>query len=132
MRKIFMLSCLLFVSFSFLLFNLFIFTTSIEPSIEQSNISHISSSVINTNTYYPLNKFGQTFGGDIKEITDQGPDLILAQNEEGLVGYVKATDMDPDPPTTPDQAASYQSKSFFVPMYTSDGCTKIGEFKIGQ
>lgn len=97
----------------------------------QLNSSDVLSST-NSNINYPINELGETFGGDIKWSTDQSPELILVKNEDGLVGYIKASDMDPNPPTTPAEAASYESNSFFVPMYLQDGYTKIGEFKIGQ
>jgi len=34
-----------------------------------------------------------------------GPDLILVENTEGIMGYVKASDFDQFAPTTPEEAA---------------------------
>lgn len=122
-----------FLYFLLILFSLILlsYSTIFAKGNKPLNSLDVLSST-NSNINYPINELGETFGGDVKWSTNQGPDLILVENEDGLVGYIKATDMDPNPPTTPAEAASYQSNSFCVPMYSQDGYTKIGEFRIGQ
>lgn len=85
-------------------------------------------------TVLPLgvNASGDTYG------TDSGsarPDLIAVVNRHGVSGYVYATDLEAaDPmPRTPEEAAALDPDRgpFVVPMYESDGVTKVGEWEFG-
>lgn len=81
---------------------------------------------------YPVNENNETYGGDIKESDDIGPDLILVENSDGLAGYIRRVEIDKLQPETLEQAAVYQPKSFQVDMYLQDGKTKIGIYTIGE
>ncbi len=41
---------------------------------------------------YPKNESGETYGPDLSDYVGSVPDLILAQSEEGIKGYLKKTD----------------------------------------
>lgn len=84
---------------------------------------------------YPINEQGQTYGqGPYPAGTTQVPDLISATGENGVNGYVKATDLNSNV-STPEEAYAYQKsmeelgyKS--IPLYKSDGKTVIGGFRL--
>lgn len=85
---------------------------------------------------YPVNEQGQTYGSlpyfENKPVKE--PDLISAEGENGIIGYVKATDMVPSV-SSPEEAIAYQETIEAVgyesvPLYESDGKTVIGEFRM--
>lgn len=80
---------------------------------------------------YPTNTRGETYGVDVKE-NSKSPDLILVENSEGILGYVKSEDLDGSNYLTPEEAILNQSQGYSVDMYLSDGETKVGEFHIGR
>ncbi len=81
---------------------------------------------------YPVNERGESYGVDDRESIETSPNLILAENEDGLVGYIKASDMDRLSPTNPEEARYYQSEGYYVDMYLQDGQTKVGTFFIAK
>ena len=68
---------------------------------------------------YPKNESGQTYGPDLSDYVGSVPDLILAESEEGIKGYLKKTDKD-----------SITSSSRTLPLYLQDGQTKIAELTL--
>ena len=80
---------------------------------------------------YPTNARGETYGVDVKE-NSKNPDLILVENSEGILGYVKSEDLDGSNYLTPEEAILNQSQGYSVDMYLSDGETKVGKFHIGR
>ena len=86
---------------------------------------------------YPVNEQGQTYGPvPYASKSTETPDLISATGEDGVVGYVKATDLDPKV-SSPEEAMAYQKsieaidyKS--IPLYEADGKTVIGEFRLSS
>ncbi|WP_232699113.1 hypothetical protein [Brevibacillus daliensis] len=83
---------------------------------------------------YPVNEQGQTYGHVPYHSgpTTQEPDLISTVGENGVVGYVKASDMAPSV-SSPEEAIAYQESMEAIgyksiPLYESDGKTVIGEF----
>lgn len=88
---------------------------------------------------YPVNENGQTYG-----VMDEygTPDLIAAENDEGVSGFIKYEDMldEGDFVQTPEEAMEYCKKRDAlraqgityreIPMYESDGETVVGTFKI--
>ena len=80
---------------------------------------------------YPTNAKGETYGVDVKE-NSKGPDLILVENSEGILGYVKSEDLDGSNYLTPEEAILNQPQGYSVDMYLSDGETKVGKFHIGR
>lgn len=76
---------------------------------------------------YPTNQKGQTYGPDVKELTEI-PDLILVQSDN-ILGYVEASDLD-DNVTSIADALSSNSVTRTIPVYMQDGTTIIGEFVI--
>jgi hypothetical protein len=84
---------------------------------------------------YPVNKQGQTYGhGPYPSGAPQEPDLVKAEGENGVTGYVKASDLASSVSSPEEALASQESieavgyKS--IPLYKSDGKTVIGEFKM--
>lgn len=89
-------------------------------------------------TPYERNEHGQTYGSTMNLVSEaQAPDLVLAQGEDGTVGYVLYSDLHAQPATTPDEVEErIQSRSYaqekVLPLYDSDGVTVIGSFVVGQ
>ena len=80
---------------------------------------------------YPKNGSGETYGRDIKDC-EVIPDLILVENSEGVMGYVKEDDLIGPNCRTPEEAVMDQSQGHNIDMFLSDGKTKIGEFYMGN
>ncbi len=86
-------------------------------------------------TEWGVNANGDTFGVENENGT---PDLTGVTATNGRIGYAYWTEMENaggPPPTSPEEAGARQSanegKTFTVPVYKSDGETRIGEFMIG-
>ncbi|HWC21262.1 MAG TPA: hypothetical protein VG502_03085 [Flexivirga sp.] len=64
----------------------------------------------------------------------QEPDLIAVVATNGKQGYVHAAELDGPAPTSPAQAQKWsrqdQGHIHSVPVYASDGTTKIGDFDV--
>ena len=66
------------------------------------------------------------------------PGLLLAQGEDGTLGYVRATDLGEPQPETPEEALALMAEreasgytGRYINLYASDGVTVIGRFHIG-
>ena len=101
------------------------------PSTDYELIIPSVESVITNG--YPTNNAGQTCGPNIGTETATGiypsPDLLLAENQIGIVGYVKTEDLSETPDTI--SAAIEMTKNaepVEIPMYLHDGITIIGTF----
>ncbi|CCC86299.1 hypothetical protein PPM_p0149 (plasmid) [Paenibacillus polymyxa M1] len=102
-----------------------------DANISAKNRSNVDENLPN----YSINKEGQTYGhGPYPSGSKHGPDLIKAEGENGVIGYVKSSDMETSV-SSPEEAltdqksiknAGYKS----IPLYDSDGTTVIGEFKM--
>jgi hypothetical protein len=86
--------------------------------------------------HWPRNAHGQTYG--IQGNSPIAPDLIAAETTTGLSGYVYAKDLEAAEgpmPTSPAQAGTWNithpPKVVYIPVYRSDGTTKIGVFPDG-
>ena len=79
---------------------------------------------------YPKNELGETYGIMLKD-SDSTPDLLLAHNEYGTVGYIRIAEADANLPNSPEEAVNYKPVET-VNMYLQDGTTIIGEFHIGN
>lgn len=78
---------------------------------------------------YPVNKNGETFGPNVKDSLDS-PDLELAENEEGIIGYIRQDEVGGAMISSPEEAAKYTPKDHYVNMYAEDGQTIVGKFLI--
>lgn len=88
---------------------------------------------------YPVNQNGQTYGpNNPYDLESDNPDLIEAETEEGLKGYVKKEDLyERDGPMTPEEIKKRnhelkerEIKCISIPLYAKDGVTIIGEFQM--
>ncbi len=95
----------------------------VEPSLKIPSMMEIKKNG------YPKNTNGETYGPDIKELSIE-PDLILVENAQGEVGYVKQIDLD-DGITLLEEAINKERTERRVPMYSQDGETIIGEYVLG-
>lgn len=80
-----------------------------------------------------VNQSGELFGSELflNELGIQ-PDLILAEGIDGTVGYVRNEDINRDTVSTLESAIAHGSGStYFIPLYTEDGYTVIGQFRVG-
>jgi hypothetical protein len=90
---------------------------------------------LGTTSQWPKNAQGLTYGSGSDSMTPQDePDLILVGATNGKVGYVLRTDLEGQASKSPQEALSQQAaqagKDRVIPVYESDGTTKIGVFII--
>lgn len=82
---------------------------------------------------YPINAHGQTYGPNREGV--QEPDLVAVSATHGENGYCWWTDLDGPLPATPQEALWIQNagrgKQREVPVYKSDGVTRVGDFVVG-
>ena len=84
---------------------------------------------------YSVNENGQTYGeGPFPAGKDQEPDLIKAIGENGVVGYIKNSDVTASV-SSPEEAIAHQKEIEeigyqSIPLYESDGTTVIGEDRL--
>ncbi|CAM3299036.1 hypothetical protein HP548_12015 [Paenibacillus taichungensis] len=111
-------------------------TASKEKTAGKSLNETSSTKTASNEVIYPINEQGQTLGeGPLMPGKTQEPDLIKAENENGVQGYIKTSDLESGA-TSPEEALDYQkskdsSEFRYIPLYKSDGKTIIGEFKVG-
>ncbi len=79
---------------------------------------------------YPMNENGETYGPEMVQGVKMYPDLILARNREGVIGYLKSEDLYPHP-TSIEEALAINDRSPYLTMYYQDGTTPIGTFQFG-
>lgn len=111
-----------------------IFVVKMESSTENQTSSN------ETKTPFPVNEHGQTYGTPVipsgpGEVGHE-PDLIRTKGENGVVGYVKATDLTSNF-LSPKEALAHQESAknagyVSIPLYKSDGKTVIGEFRMSS
>lgn len=79
-----------------------------------------------------INENGDVYGSEIfLDAIGVKADLISAIGENGVEGYVKATDLNGPDPKTPAEAVQQQVRvNRTIPLYESDGETVIGSFVI--
>ena len=75
---------------------------------------------------YPENKYGETYGPEVKEL-DLIPDLLLVQNDAGVLGYIRVAELEGNSPKSPIDAEKYENVTK-LNMYLEDGRTIVGEF----
>lgn len=87
------------------------------------------------NPRYPKNESGETYGSGMGHTPyERRPDLIESIGVDGTVGYVRQSEIDGEPPKSPEEALARQAEQTtprYVNLYKSDGKTIIGKFKIG-
>ena len=82
-----------------------------------SELNLEANEVENENIQYETNENGETYGlGCYEEELGGLPDLIKAIGVDGIVGYVRQTDLNEDAQT--------------IPLYDKDGQTVLGEFEL--
>lgn len=88
------------------------------------------------NPKYPRNESGETYGSRAGNSPfEKGPDLIKAEGVNGVIGYVRYTELNGEEPKTPEEALALQAKGTagrVVNLYESDGKTIIDKFFIGK
>ena len=85
---------------------------------------------------YPKNENEQTYGPDLSGLNPDEigvPDLILAQGENGIIGYANKVELEGPMPKNPEEAVKLNNPPpRAVPLYAVDGETVIGKFWIGK
>jgi|GEM_PF-2234306 len=83
-------------------------------------------------TQVKVNAEGKTYGSAAgAKSRAEEPDLIAVIATNGEKGYVWKTDLYAGQPKNPEEAAKMVPKERVIPVYKSDGHTKIGEFVVG-
>jgi hypothetical protein len=73
------------------------FQKNISNDMSRSEIAYINNHLIIPDSQeiiekgYPKNESGQTYGPDLSDYVGSVPDLILAESEDGIKGYLKTT-----------------------------------------
>ena len=82
---------------------------------------------------WATNAQGESYGSlaDARTPAEE-PDLILAISDEGEQGYVEKEALNGPTPRTPEEAAQLSSGPRVIPVYESDGTTRIGWFTVGE
>ena len=76
---------------------------------------------------YPVNQNGETFGPNVPDLLFT-PDLELAINEDGVVGYIRENETRGARISSPEEAAAYVPEDHYINMYAEDGQTIVGQF----
>lgn len=107
----------------------FLIITSLLPvyALENQRIAIPSIEAVQ-NDGYPKNTKGQTYGPNTGDV-DIVPDLILARNQDGILGYIKAEDFNKVPASI-EEALEITKNTHIreIPMYLHDGVAQIGTF----
>lgn len=77
---------------------------------------------------YPINANGETYGKSYGNSVLESPDLELAENEQGVIGYVRMSET--DGVDSPEDVVNYKACGHYVNMYLEDGVTVIGKFYV--
>jgi hypothetical protein len=81
------------------------------------------------------NAKGQSYGSSANaESPAEEPDLIHVMADNGKVGYCCKDDLEGPAPVTPEDADAITEaglKGYKIPVYESDGVTRIGVFTVG-
>lgn len=100
-------------------------TIRIHNGISPSKIAYINDHLIIPESNdiikhgYPQNESGETYGPDLSDYIEIEPDLILAESNHGIKGYISKKEKE-----------SLTSESKTLTLYLQDGKTKIGELKL--
>ena len=97
------------------------------------NKIHIPSIETVLSEGYPKNRYGQTYGPHIGSENPSDlvltPDLILAENHDGIIGYIKSEDFNVIPNSIEEALEITRNPSVrAIPMYLQDGVTKVGMY----
>ena len=87
-----------------------------------------TSEEIKQNGCYPVNENGETYG---TYALSEAPDLILSMNSEGVLGYIRKSDLSPRPESI-EEALEISGTRTELIMYYQDGVTPIGTFTLGS
>lgn len=98
-----------------------------------SNYNSSSLKIQASSEIWPVNFNGQTYGRDYRLMLEK-PNLILAINDMGIIGYVKESDLSASDVDSLDDVIMHlqttSSKQKSIPLYASDGTTIIGKFNL--
>ena len=83
-------------------------------------------------TDYEINSSGETFGPSYKDINKVPPDLVLVENSEGVVGYIRESEIAGASVATPEEAADFTPNDHYINIYLSDGVTIVGKFFVSS
>ena len=82
---------------------------------------------------WPVNHQGLSYGTPTETVYGyHEPELILVEATNGATGYAYRTDLEGPAPSSPEEALRWQAEQAgqrrAVPVFESDGVTRIGEF----
>lgn len=98
-----------------------------ENSVSQHNI-HVPTLDEVLENGYPMNENGEIYGKSYGNSVLESPDLELAENEQGVIGYVRMSET--DGVDAPEDVVNYKACGRYVNMYLEDGVTVIGKFYV--
>lgn len=79
---------------------------------------------------YPRNEFGETYGPDkfYEKNSIEEPDLALVENHEGVIGYIRLSDLNPEVHSVEEALEYNKEPKNELNIYLHDGKTCIGKF----
>ena len=93
-----------------------------------------TTAIADAGSSYSYNEQGQSYGSAVApDRPEKEPDLIQAEASNGRIGYVFASDLMGYTPKSPEEAAmanEINARNNVIPVYESDGKTKIGEITL--
>ena len=93
------------------------FAFAVEPNVEDE--------------IYLRNADGETYGSSFRD-AEENPELVLAENDEGVVGYIRESEIGGASINIPEEAASYTPQDSYINMYLEDGITVVGKFFVSK
>ena len=97
---------------------------------------HIPSLEYELSHGYPRNESGETYGLTYGDVMLESPNLELVENADGVIGYIKASEVPGAQITTPEEAVAYMNSrkgdGYYMNMYLQDGKTVVGQFWVGS
>ena len=84
-----------------------------------------STAVLGDPVEFDVNANGETYGSPLNE---RVPDLVLTRGEGGQLGYVRVDEL--DLARNARKSSTNPNAVFDIPLYESDGETKIGIFRV--
>lgn len=109
--------------------------TYTSPSGESVEVSPVA--IDKVQPVFPVNENGQTYGSaeEAMALGAELPDLILAEGQNGVTGYVLREDWLMPTPSNPEEALAMMESGVFdpreIPVYAQDGETAVDTMMVG-
>ncbi len=115
---------------------LFVNKTFFSTTVKANSTIKIPSLEEELKNGYPTNENGETYGLTYGDNMEESPDLELAENEDGVLGYIRNSEAPGAQVNNPVDAMEYMRSrtgdGYYVNMYLEDGKTVVGKFWVSK